>query len=77
MTTTKSKVYLFYFKKISQTFFEILSYFAFLPPPPTELVSQIFFLTPPGHTLLFIEKGRRKNFPSAHLFSERTIFFEY
>ena len=50
-TTTIYKVSLFYFKKISQTFFEILSYFAFLPP--TGLVSQFFFLTPPDYALYF------------------------
>ena len=54
-TITKYKVSLFYFKKFSQTFFEIFSYFPLLPPPPTGLVSQIFFLTLPGSTLnLFI-----------------------
>ena len=42
-TTTKNKVSLFYFKKFSQNFKEILNYFAFLTPPPTGLVSQIFF----------------------------------
>jgi len=49
-TSQYEQVSLFYFKKFSQTFFETLSYFPFLPPPPTGLVSQIFFLTPPGNT---------------------------
>jgi hypothetical protein len=42
-TTTKYQVSLFYFKKFSQIFFEIFSYFPFLPPPPTGLVSQIYY----------------------------------
>ena len=46
--STKYKVSLFYIKKFSQTFFEILSYLAF-SPPPTGLVSN-FFLTPPDST---------------------------
>ena len=41
-TTTKYKVSFFYFKKFSQTLFEFLSYFPFLPPPPTGLVSHFF-----------------------------------
>ena len=41
--TTKNKVSLFYFKKFSKNFKEILNYFAFLTPPLTGLVSQIFF----------------------------------
>jgi len=47
---SKYKFSVFCFKKFSQTFFEIFSYFPFLPPPPTGYVSQIFFLTPPGNT---------------------------
>jgi len=36
-TTTKYKVSLFYIQKFSQTFFETLSYFPFLPPPKTQI----------------------------------------
>jgi hypothetical protein len=57
---SKYKVSLFYFKKFNQIFFEIFSYFPFLPPPPTGLVSQIFFLSPPGNIkgkIFFFEYG--------------------
>ena len=46
---SKYKVSLFYFIRLSKSFFEILSYFPFLPPP-LGLVSQIFFLFPLGNT---------------------------